>query len=135
MANAPEMLTSVEDQVLETVKQGQEAIVKAVRTWADASKNLIPDLPALPFADQLPNTSTLVENAFAFCDNLAVILISNNLGDAKSLITHPRTTTHARLTEEVRLETGVTPGLVRLSVGLESSDDLIADLMYGLDQV
>ncbi|MFK4810634.1 O-succinylhomoserine sulfhydrylase [Devosia sp. ZW T5_3] len=73
--------------------------------------------------------------AFAFCDSLAVILISNNLGDAKSLITHPRTTTHARLTEEVRLETRVTPGLVRLSVGLESSDDLIADLMYGLDQV
>ena len=73
--------------------------------------------------------------AFTFSDSLAVILISNNLGDAKSLITHPRTTTHARLTEEVRLETGVTPGLLRLSVGLESSDDLIADLMYGLDQV
>jgi hypothetical protein len=64
------MFSSVEDQVLETVKQGQEAIVKAVRTWADASKNLIPDLPALPFADQLPNTSQLVENAFAFADKL-----------------------------------------------------------------
>lgn len=75
------------------------------------------------------------EAAFALSDSLAVILISNNLGDAKSLITHPRTTTHARLTEEVRLETGVTPGLLRLSVGLESSDDLIADLMYALDQV
>jgi hypothetical protein len=70
MANATEMLSSVEDQVLETVKQGQEAIVKAVRTWADASKNLIPDLPPLPFADQLPATSELVENAFAFCDKL-----------------------------------------------------------------
>ena len=55
--------------------------------------------------------------------------------DARSIITHPRTTTHQRLSEEVRLETGVTPGLLRLSVGLESSDDLIADLMYGLDQV
>lgn len=75
------------------------------------------------------------EAAFTLSDSLAVILISNNLGDAKSLITHPRTTTHARLTEEVRLETGVTPGLLRLSVGLESPDDLIADLMYGLDQV
>ena len=70
MANATEMFSSVEDQVLETVKQGQEAIVKAVRTWADASKSLIPDLPPLPFADQLPNTSQLVENAFAFCDKL-----------------------------------------------------------------
>ena len=75
------------------------------------------------------------EAAFALSDCLAVILISNNLGDAKSMITHPRTTTHPRLTEEVRLETGITPGLLRLSVGLEEPDDLIADLMYGLDQV
>jgi hypothetical protein len=64
------MFTSLEDQVLETVKQGQEAIVKAVRTWADASKNLIPDLPPLPFSDQLPATSEIVENAFAFVDKI-----------------------------------------------------------------
>src|ERR671925_661534 len=70
MANATEMITSLEDQVLESVKQGQEAVVKAVRTWADASKNLIPDLPPLPFADQLPNTTEVVENAFAFADKL-----------------------------------------------------------------
>ena len=70
MANATDMITGLEDQVLETVKQGQEAIVKAVRTWADASKNLIPDLPPLPFADQLPNTTQIVENAFAFADRL-----------------------------------------------------------------
>jgi hypothetical protein len=70
MANATEMFTGLEDQVLETVKQGQEAIVKAVRTWADASKNLIPDLPPLPFADQLPNVSEMVENGFAFADKL-----------------------------------------------------------------
>jgi O-succinylhomoserine sulfhydrylase len=75
------------------------------------------------------------EAAFALSDSLAVILISNNLGDAKSLITHPRTTTHARLSEDARLEVGVTPGLLRLSVGLEASDDLIADLLYGLDQI
>jgi len=70
MATATDMITSLEDQVLDTVKQGQEAIVKAVRTWADASKNLIPDLPPLPFADQLPNTTEIVENAFAFADKL-----------------------------------------------------------------
>jgi len=70
MATATEVISSVEDQVLETVKQGQEAIVKAVRTWADASKNLIPDLPPLPFADQLPNVSELVESSFAFADKL-----------------------------------------------------------------
>ena len=73
--------------------------------------------------------------AFKMCDALSVILISNNLGDAKSLITHPGTTTHARFTEEVRLESGITPGLLRLSVGLESADDLIKDLAYALDQV
>ena len=70
MANATEMFTGLEDQVLETVKQGQEAVVKAVRTWADATKNLIPDLPPLPFADQLPNTTEIVETAFAFADKL-----------------------------------------------------------------
>ena len=70
MATATELFSSIEDQVLDTVKQGQEAVVKAVQTWADASKNLIPDLPPLPFADQLPATSEIVENAFAFADKL-----------------------------------------------------------------
>lgn len=92
---------------------------------------------------QMASGSTLValtlkggrEAAFKLSDSLAVILISNNLGDAKSLITHPGTTTHARFTEEVRLEAGITPGLLRLSIGLEDADDLIKDLEYGLDQV
>lgn len=92
---------------------------------------------------QMRSGSTLVafevkggrEAAFTLSDSLAVILISNNLGDAKSLITHPGTTTHARFTEEVRLESGITPGLLRLSVGLEDADDLIRDLEYGLSQV
>ena len=80
---------------------------------------------------QMASGSTLVamevkggrEAAFRLSDSLAVILISNNLGDAKSLITHPGTTTHARFTEDVRLEAGITPGLLRLSVGLEDADD------------
>jgi O-succinylhomoserine sulfhydrylase len=75
------------------------------------------------------------EAAFKLSDALAVILISNNLGDAKSIITHPRTTTHQRLTEEARLESGITPGLLRISVGLEATEDLIADLDYGLGQI
>ena len=107
----------------------------------------LPHHPSHPQYDlakrQMTRGSTLLaldvkggqEAAFTLSDSLAVILISNNLGDAKSLITHPRTTTHARLTEEIRLETGVTPGLLRLSVGLEDADDLIADLMFALDQV
>jgi O-succinylhomoserine sulfhydrylase len=59
---------------------------------------------------------------------LQLIDISNNLGDAKTLITHPETTTHQKLTPEARAEAGVTSGLMRLSVGLEDTDDLCADL-------
>ena len=66
--------------------------------------------------------------AFAFANQLSLITISNNLGDAKSLITHPATTTHQRLTPEARAALGVGEGLLRLSVGLEDADDLIADL-------
>ena len=91
---------------------------------------------------QMTAGSTLVafevagqDEAFRLADSLAVVLISNNLGDAKSIITHPRTTTHQRLTEEVRQESGITPGLLRISVGLEDADDLIADLEYGLAQM
>jgi O-succinylhomoserine sulfhydrylase len=65
---------------------------------------------------------------FRFMNALRLIKISNNLGDAKSLIAHPATTTHYRLTDEAKAELGITPGTVRLSVGLEHPDDLIADL-------
>ncbi len=69
---------------------------------------------------------------FRFMDALRVTKISNNLGDAKSLIAHPATTTHQRLTDEAKAELGITPGTVRLSVGLEHADDLIADLAQAL---
>ena len=65
---------------------------------------------------------------FRFMNALRLIKISNNLGDAKSLIAHPATTTHYRLTDAAKAELGITPGTVRLSVGLEHADDLIADL-------
>ncbi|ALK10279.1 O-succinylhomoserine sulfhydrylase [Blastochloris viridis] len=66
--------------------------------------------------------------AFAFLNALQLICISNNLGDAKSLITHPTTTTHSRLTPEERAALGIADGMLRLSVGLEHAGDLIADL-------
>ena len=65
---------------------------------------------------------------------LSIIGISNNLGDAKSLITHPATTTHQRLKPEQRAALGIAPGLLRLSVGLEDVDDLIEDLGQALDK-
>ena len=75
------------------------------------------------------------KGAFALSNALKVIRISNNLGDAKSLITHPSTTTHQRLSEEARLELGITQGMLRLSVGLEDADDLADDLIGGLDRL
>ena len=74
------------------------------------------------------------KGAFRVANALKVIRISNNLGDAKSLITHPTTTTHQRLTEAARLEQGITPGLLRLSVGLEDVEDLWEDLEPALER-
>ncbi len=64
-----------------------------------------------------------------------MIDISNNLGDSKSLITHPATTTHRRLGPDGRRAIGITDGVVRLSVGLEDPDDLLADLDQALQSV
>ena len=68
------------------------------------------------------------QDAFKLMNALRIIDISNNLGDSKSLITHPASTTHRRLAPEVQAEMGITPSVVRLSVGLEHVDDLIKDL-------
>ncbi|NNG03630.1 MAG: O-succinylhomoserine sulfhydrylase [Inquilinus sp.] len=70
--------------------------------------------------------------AFAFLNALRLFDISNNLGDAKSLATHPATTTHQRLSAEARAAMGITDGMVRLSVGLEDVEDLLADLERAL---
>ena len=75
------------------------------------------------------------EEAFKVADALSIFLISNNLGDAKSIISHPATTTHQRFSEEVLAELNISGGLLRLSVGLEDADDLIADLSFGLEQI
>ena len=70
--------------------------------------------------------------AFRFLNALRLIRISNNLGDAKSLITHPATTTHQRLKPSARAELGITEGMLRLSVGLEAGSDLAADIDQAL---
>ena len=72
------------------------------------------------------------EAAFSLMNSLELVLISNNLGDAKSIITHPATTTHQRLPADRRQQLGITQGLLRLSVGLEDSKDLIKDLSSAL---
>lgn len=73
--------------------------------------------------------------AFRAINALEIVKISNNLGDAKSIATHPATTTHQRLPEDQKASLGITPGLIRFSVGLEDAGDLIADLRRGLDRI
>ncbi|RED13873.1 O-succinylhomoserine sulfhydrylase [Pontivivens insulae] len=75
------------------------------------------------------------EEAFRFLNAAKVGVISNNLGDARTILTHPSTTTHQRLTEDQRLALGITPGTVRISIGLEDADDLISDLSQALSAV
>ena len=72
--------------------------------------------------------------AFRFLNALKLVTMTNNLGDAKSLITHPATTTHQRLTPEARAGLGITDGMVRLSAGLEHPDDIAADLTMALEK-
>ncbi|PLS22231.1 O-succinylhomoserine sulfhydrylase [Neptunicoccus cionae] len=72
------------------------------------------------------------EAAFKFLNALQIVRISNNLGDAKSIITHPATTTHQRLSDEQRAGLGISDGLVRISIGLEDRDDLLADMLAAL---
>lgn len=91
-------------------------------------------------ARQMSGPSTLIafevaggkEAAFRLLNAVKLIRISNNLGDAKSLIVHPATTTHQRFAAEIRAAMGVTEGMIRLSIGLEHPDDLIADLAQAL---
>jgi O-succinylhomoserine sulfhydrylase len=96
-----------------------------------------PDYPQAALAKrQMSGPGTLVTfeveggkaAAFRFLNALKLIRISNNLGDAKSLITHPATTTHQRLKPEARAELGISDGMLRLSVGLEAYSDLAADI-------
>ncbi|OBQ67922.1 O-succinylhomoserine sulfhydrylase [Mesorhizobium erdmanii] len=89
---------------------------------------------------QMSGGSTLIcldvkggkQTAFAVQNALDIVLISNNLGDAKSLITHPATTTHKNLSDEARAELGIGAGTLRLSVGLEDTDDLLEDIAQAL---
>ncbi|OWW05234.1 O-succinylhomoserine sulfhydrylase [Rhizobium sp. R72] len=132
------------------VKQQTENASKIADFLADqpkVAKVIYPGRKDHPQADivakQMKGGSTLVaielkggkEAAFALQNALQVIKISNNLGDAKSLITHPATTTHKNLSDEARAELGISGGTVRLSAGIEDTDDLIEDFAQALAKV
>ncbi len=76
-----------------------------------------------------------LEAGRSFFDGIEMLSLSANLGDSRSIVTHPASTTHSKLTEEERLESGITPGMVRISVGLEHVDDIIADISRSLEKI
>ncbi len=146
--NAWVMLKGLETIDLRVRAQAASAQVIAEALAGDARVRVIyPGLPEHPqhalAMRQMGQGGTVLalditggqEAAFRFLNALEIVLISNNLGDAKSIVTHPATTTHQRLSEERRAVLGITPGLVRLSVGLEDAGDLVADLRTALDAV
>jgi O-succinylhomoserine sulfhydrylase len=144
--NAWVMLKSLETLPLRVAQQQRSAgkIADYLASRPQVARVLYPgraDHPQRAVAQrQMSGGGTLIafevvggkRQAFAMADALSIIGISNNLGDAKSLITHPETTTHQRLKPEQRAALGIGPGLLRLSVGLEDADDLIEDLADGL---
>ena len=76
-----------------------------------------------------------VKEAHKFIDNLKIFSLLANVADVKSLVIHPATTTHSQLTEEELLDQGIKPNTIRLSIGTEHIDDILADLQRGFDAV
>jgi O-succinylhomoserine sulfhydrylase len=123
------------------------AVAEALAGHAKVTRLIYPGRPDHPqaatVAKQMQGGSTLVAfeidgdraTTFRFLNALKLVRISNNLGDAKSLITHPATSTHQRLTPPQRAELGITEGLVRLSAGLEHPDDIVEDILTALKAV
>lgn len=147
--NAWTLLKGIETLPLRVRQQTENAakIADFLASHPKVARVIYPGRADHPQADiiarQMQGGSTLVaiemkggkSAAFALQNALEVVKISNNLGDAKSLITHPATTTHKNLTEEARAELGISSGLVRLSCGIEDGDDLLEDFARALDKV
>ena len=140
--NAWSLAKSLETMDLRVTRMCENAlrIAEALETQPGISRVFYPALPSHPQFDlaniQMMNGGSLLAfeveggkaEAFAFLNRLNLILISNNLGDSKSLATHPATTTHRTLGKGGRAEAQISDALIRLSVGLESSKDLLRDL-------
>ena len=147
--NAWVLLKSLETLPLRVERQTRGAceVADGLVDHPGLERLVYPGRPDHPQADliarQMSGGSNLIAlevaggkaGAFRFLNALELVLISNNLGDAKSLITHPATTTHQRFTPQARAQMGIRDGLVRLSVGLEHPDDLLDDLRQALRQV
>jgi O-succinylhomoserine sulfhydrylase len=130
---------------VDAASRSAEALAHFLETRVEVSRVWYPTLASHPQRElamrQMSSGGTLVTfevyggkaSAFRFLNALALVAISNNLGDSKSLITHPATTTHMRLGAEERARLGITDGALRLSVGLEDVADLTEDLAQAFD--
>jgi O-succinylhomoserine sulfhydrylase len=146
--NAWVMLKSLETLSVRVERQTRTAgvLADALARHPKVLRVSYPGRPDHPQADivrrQMSGGSTLIavdvaggkDGAFRFMNALSIARISNNLGDAKTLVTHPATSTHQRLKPEQRAAMGIGDGLVRISVGLEYADDLVADFCSALDR-
>jgi len=147
--NAWTLLKGIETLPLRVRQQSENAarVADFLAEQPEVARVIYPGRKDHPQADiiarQMTGGSTLVcfelkggkEAAFALQNALDVVLISNNLGDSKSLITHPATTTHKNLSDEDRTELGISPGTVRFSAGIEDSADLIEDFARALKTI
>ncbi|MBB3891215.1 O-succinylhomoserine sulfhydrylase [Phenylobacterium haematophilum] len=144
--NAWVLLKGLETLELRVTRQAQNAakIADVIAAHSKAKTVLYPGRPDHPqaaiIANQMTGGGNVVafdlgsrEAAWRFLDTLEIVDISNNLGDAKSMATHPCTTTHRSMPEPERLEIGLNEGWVRMSVGLEGAGDLTRDVSRALD--
>ena len=147
--NAWMILKGLETMSLRVAAQSKsaETIAAFLETSPQVARSLYPTLASHPqralAMAQMSGGGTLVTfelkggkaAAFAMMNAFRIISISNNLGDTKSLATHPATTTHMRIGAEERARLGITDGTVRLSVGLEDVQDLIDDLTQAMQKI
>ena len=142
--NAWVMLKGLETMDLRVRAQAATAQRLAEALEAEGVPVIFPGLASHPdhavAMDQMVSGGTVLSldlgsqrAAFAFLNALEVAVISNNLGDAKTIVTHPATTTHSRLSEEARHRLGIGPGLVRVSAGLEDPEDLVDDILAAVE--
>lgn len=147
--NAWVMLKGLETLDLRVRAQAESAqvIAEALEGHAKLARVLFPFLDSHPqqaiAKAQFEKGGTVLsidlaggqEAAFKFLNALEICIISNNLGDAKSIVTHPATTTHQRLPQDQKDLLGITSGLVRISIGLEDTQDLLGDILGALEAV
>lgn len=147
--NAWVILKSLETYFLRMEKQcfNAQKIAEFLENSTKIKRVLFPNLPSHPqysiAKKQMKNGGTMIafevgnnkNEAFKFLNALQIIDISNNLGDSKSLITHPATTTHSNIAKDDQLAIGITENMCRFSVGLEHYQDLINDLTNALNQI